>query len=160
MFFKKWLSAFVGVALCLTALPAFAAPACYKPAEMDAEQLLRLHSELMVITVTCKVGSRNEDLVPAYTGFTSHNITALHAAEHTMIRWFEAHGGHGQDRLDRLRTTLGNEYGQRIADSSAQKYCDVYRDKVLEYYGAPPAAINDEVHRMVMSERPYTAACK
>ena len=43
--------------------PAFAASACYSPAELQAEHLLRLHSELMVITVTCRTGSQGEDLV-------------------------------------------------------------------------------------------------
>ncbi len=63
------------------AAPAMAAQQCYSSAEVEAEQLLRLHSELMVITVTCHTGSRGENLVPAYTTFTQEHLAALHNAD-------------------------------------------------------------------------------
>src|ERR1700761_9477465 len=97
----------------LIASPALAAKACYTPTELHAEQLLRLHSELMVITVTCKQGSNGENLVPAYTGFTKNNIVELHHAEQVMINNYKDHGYRdGTEQLDKLRTKLGNEYGQ------------------------------------------------
>jgi hypothetical protein len=141
------------------ALPALAVSACYTPAELHAEHLLRLHSELMVITVTCHVGSQNEDLVSAYTGFTKNHISALHEAENTMSSYYSQHGGHGQDKLDKLRTKLGNEFGQKIADMSAQPFCDAYRDKVLAFYRASPADVQGEVQRMEASDTSYIEPC-
>lgn len=139
---------FALVLCCLLASPSHAAPACYSPAEKKAISLLRLHSELMVITVTCHQGSQGENLATAYSGFTKKNIRALHQAEHTMAQYYTSHGGAGQDDLDHLRTHLANEFGQRIADMSAQPYCDSYRDKVLALYRASPDAINDEVEKL------------
>ncbi|MDP9127612.1 MAG: hypothetical protein M3N08_05055, partial [Pseudomonadota bacterium] len=58
------------VLMLLAAPEVRAAAACYTPAELQAEQWLRLHSELMVTTVTCHQSSLGENLVPFYTRFT------------------------------------------------------------------------------------------
>jgi hypothetical protein len=128
---------------------AFAAPACYTLAEMRAEEMLRLHSELMVITVTCHQASDGTDLVPAYESFTHVNLPTLHAAEQTMITYYKHHGaGQGVDQLDKLRTRLGNEFGQEIADVSAPAFCAKNRDLVPEFAAAPPQKLEDEAARL------------
>ena len=133
---------------------------CYSQDEMHAEQLLRLHSELMVITVTCHRSSVGEDLVPKYTGFTRRNIHVLHEAEQTLIRYYHtAFGGDGIPRLDKLRTRLANEYGQQIADMSAPAFCEERRDKPLAMYTANPDQIDLEVERMMTSEKSYAQLC-
>jgi hypothetical protein len=147
------------VAGLLAAIPALAAPACYSPAELQAEHLLRLHSELMVITVTCRQGSQGEDLVPAYTGFTKRNIGVLHDAEQTMIRYYGVHGGKGVQKLDTLRTKLGNEYGQKIAAMSAPAFCRAYRDRVMSFYRASSGEVQNEVLRMQAVEKSYVQPC-
>jgi len=152
----------IAIFLILNAIagPAMAAQICYSPAELQAEQLLRLHSELMVITVTCRQSSSGDNLVPAYTGFTKRNISSLHEAEQTLIRYFKVHfGGSGIDRLDQLRTRLGNEFGLQIAHVSAPVFCADRRDKVMSYYQANADEIQDEVQRMMVSEKSYGHAC-
>ena len=151
---------FVLGAILFTAATAMADQTCYSPAELEAEHLLRLHSELMVITITCRQGSEGESLTPAYTGFTKRNIATLHKAEHTLVNYFNEQGRSGQDELDHLRTKLANEFGQRIANMSSQPFCDAYRDKVLEYYRASPGAIETEIQRMDVSERSYIPPCE
>ncbi len=149
-------SIIIGLLLCP---PAFAADQCYSPDELAAEQLLRLHSELMVITVTCKQSSDGESLVPKYTGFTKINIHSLHDAEQTMISYYKKIYGEGVSHLDRLRTLLANEYGQQIADMSAPAFCQERRDKVVTMYGANEGDIGVEVARMVVSEKSYGHLC-
>jgi hypothetical protein len=155
------------LALLALANPAHAAKSkdgrCYTPAEVQAEQLLRLHSELMVITVTCRQSSTGQDLVTAYTGFTRNNINVLRDAEQTMTGYFKkTYGGKGVDRLDKLRTTLANEYGQEIANVSAPVFCAQRRDRVISFYGASPATIQGEVMRASAStyEPPCSAVHK
>lgn len=154
---KRWL---LVCAALLAATPAFAANSCYTKAEVDAEQLLRLHSELMVITVTCRYGSQGQNLVPAYTDFTKKNITELHDAEQTMLAYYQKHGGGGTDALDKLRTRLGNEFGQRIADVSAPEYCKANRDRVLLISTYKPEYVANEVEIIKASTKTYVPECK
>lgn len=134
---------------------------CYSPTEVQAEELLRLHSELMVITVTCHQSSNGENLVPAYTSFTRDNIDDLHQAEGIMKAYYKSrHGGDGTAQLDALRTKLGNEYGQMIADMSAPAYCDLYRDKVVALSRNIPGQIENEVQRMTADIRTLAPPCK
>lgn len=134
---------------------------CYSPTELQAEQLLRLHSELMVITVTCAQSSTGDNLVPMYTGFTRANLPALHAAEQTMMHYYKLNfDGAPVDHLDRLRTRLGNEFGQKIADISAPEFCRQFRDKVVAFYGATPAQIYQESLRMEQTEKSEHPLCK
>ena len=137
-----------------------AAHACYTTAELEAEEYLRLHSELMVATVTCKTDDQGNNLVPAYTGFTKINIAALHAAEMTMQQYYKVnYGGNGQARLDDLRTKLGNEYGQEMADTSAQKFCDKYRNKPIVMASSSEPQVKAEVTRMMVAEKTMVAPC-
>lgn len=152
------LSAIVSV---LVASPAFAGPACYTSDQMKAEQLLRLHSELMVITVTCRQGSEGQALPPLYAGFTRKNLKRLNAAEKAMIAYYKGNDkGNPIDHLDRLRTKLGNEYGQKIAEVSAPQFCAQYRDKVAQFYGASPADLEDQARLMAVTEQSYVPACE
>ncbi len=151
--------AFISV-LTLWAAPAFAKAACYAPKQIYAEQLLRLHSKLMVITVTCHQASTGQELTPAYTSFTRKNIGALRDAEQTMIAYYKANErGNPVARLDRLRTKLGNEYGQRVAKQSAAGFCAMYRDDVLRLAAATADELDMQVRSMEEAERPYGKPC-
>ena len=144
----------------LTALPAIAGSTCYAPEQVRAEHLLRLHSELMVITVMCRQGSNGEDLSPAYVAFTKNNIGVLHNAEQTMIAYYREKGAKNSlDKLDQLRTRLGNEFGQKAARLSAPAFCASYRDKVVQFEAAAPADLETEVHHMETTLRPSVKPC-
>jgi len=150
----------MGLALMAAAVPAFAANTCYTAEQMEAEQLLRLHSELMVITVTCRQGSQGEALPAAYGDFTHRNIRMLHDAEQTMIAYFrDNQSGDPVEHLDRLRTILANEFGQKSATMTAPEFCTAYRDKVLAYDAATSADVLNEVERMKLAERSYAPPC-
>ncbi|HAX92076.1 MAG TPA: hypothetical protein DCY07_07720 [Rhodospirillaceae bacterium] len=122
--------------------PARAADRCYSPEEVSAEKLLRLHSELMVITVACKQGSTGRDLGKAYTGFTNRYENELRKAERTLMDYYaKTHGGDGISHLDKLRTKLANDYGQQIANESAPAFCSDRRDAVTYLYDKPKAGL-------------------
>ncbi|MDR3449193.1 MAG: hypothetical protein P4M15_05510 [Alphaproteobacteria bacterium] len=156
----KFLRFVLGLLLATVSVPAVAANACYTPEQMQAEQLLRLHSELMVVTVTCHESSRGQDLGAAYGDFTKRNIRVLHDAEQTMIGYYKAHKkGDPTEHLDRLRTILANEYGQKSADMSPPVFCTDYRDEVVKMETATPADVENEVQRMVIAERSFAPLC-
>jgi hypothetical protein len=152
---------FFVILLALATTPAHAAQQCYSLTELKAEQLIRLHSELMVITVTCHQSSQGDNLVPFYTGFTQRNLKKLHNAEQTLIHHYKiCYGGSGIDQLDKLRTRLGNEYGQKIADQSAPLFCTLWRDKVIQMYGATPEQVDAEVQSLMKTGSPYERMCQ
>lgn len=155
---KKLLLALLFVCV---SVPSQAATRCYSPDEVNAERLLRLHSELMVITVTCKTNSQGRDLVKAYTGFTNRNIRSIKQAEATMSQYYaKAYGGDGIDQLDRLRTRLANEFGQQIADDSAPTFCAQRRDRVTAMYDSPPVSAKDERLGLYDISLSYDPVCK
>lgn len=140
--------------------PAFAGGKCYSAEELQAEQLLRLHSELMVITVTCKQSSIGRDLVRAYTGFTQRNINQLKDAEQTLIEFYQQkYGGKGVSRLDTLRTKLANEFGQESANLSAPTFCAQRRDKVITMYDSPPKSLQAASMKSYKDSRNYEPVC-
>lgn len=140
--------------------PALAAGRCYTAEETRAENVLRLHSELMVITVTCKQSSSGRDLVRAYTGFTRRNIEQIKKAEKTMSRHYAArHGGDGISQLDTLRTKLANEFGQQSADASAPRFCAQRRDRVIALYDSPPASLEAESIKAYATSWSYEPPC-
>ena len=133
---------------------------CYSPAELQAEQLLRLHSELMVITVTCRQGSQGQDLVPAYTNFTRRYLAQLRDAEQTMMHFYKAHySGDCVKRVDTLRTKLANEIGQQAANLSAPTFCAERRDKVVAFSNDDSLALNNEVKYMCAATKSYVPVC-
>ena len=120
--------------LAVLLLPAQAkAAACYPPLEQEAEQLVRLHSQLMVITLSCRTTSDGTPLPPAYQKFTKTYLQNIKDAERALINWHRKNnGGNGISRLDRLRTEFSNEYSRTLALLTPARYCEAYRNYVAQ----------------------------
>lgn len=138
-----------------------AAPPCYTPEEVEAEQLLRLHSELMLVAITCRMSHSGRDLVKAYTQFTSRHVDKLREAEGTMSLYYEkAHQGQGASRLDGLRTRLANECGQGMAKESAPAYCAKWRDAAEILYDSSLPDLRVAAARLYAQTRMGAQLCK
>jgi hypothetical protein len=147
-------------ALTLSTPPAFADTACYTPEQVHAEQLLRLHSELMVIAITCRQGSDGQDLSAAYVSFTQKNLRELHGAEQTMLAYYKAEKkGNAVENLDSLRTRLGNEAGQKVAQMAAPEFCAQYRDWIGELNSVTPRILDNQIRYMETSESAFAKPC-
>jgi len=141
---------FVFALLCFfLSLPAHASNKTYSEDETKAEKVIKLHSELMVISLTCRQSSTGRDLVPAYTGFTKRYINQIRWAEDTMAAHFASvHGGNGLTQLDKLRTKLANDASAEVAKISAPTFCANKRDLVITMYDSPPSSVMDESMRL------------
>ncbi|MGE0109428.1 MAG: hypothetical protein AB7S81_06675 [Bdellovibrionales bacterium] len=132
---------------------------CYEPQEAWAEQLIRIHSELMVITLACKYGSHGEPLAAAYGDFTREHKPLLQRAEARMQAYYRE-GTCGEiDSLDSLRTTLANDYGIRVAEVKANRFCQQYRDKVVRMRNLSTAQLDREVQLASMVNETYNPLC-
>ena len=74
----------------LGTLPASAAAACYTPDEAEAEQGIRIHSELMVIGLNCQHMARagKKNLYLEYRDFTARHAQVFSDYETRLIRYF------------------------------------------------------------------------
>jgi hypothetical protein len=157
---SRLFSCFVFLASLLFATHTMAANACYDEAQAHAEQLLRLHSELMVITVTCRQGSGGQSLPAAYGAFTHKNITVLHDAEGTLTDYYGQHAkGNPVEHLDRLRTILANEFGEKSATMGSGVFCETYRDRVVKMESASSSDVENEAEKMGLSHPTLVHPC-
>lgn len=108
----------------LAAVPKSPVLACYNPTEFEADQALRLHTELMVIGLKCQEAYKEKDPFGAYRDFTTRQKTALGSWEKRLIAHF-GHGGNGTARFDTFRTELANQVSRRAAAIGNSEYCEV-----------------------------------
>ncbi len=138
-----------------------AATGCYDAEQQEAEQLVRLHSELMVITLSCRTAADGTSLVPAYQKFTQGNLQRIKDAEQSLMSWHRSHGGgSGEAKLDRLRTNFHNEYSIRLAEMSPSSFCTSYRDEVVKAATLNGPSLTQALDKMAVSYRGAVPGCK
>lgn len=134
--------------------------ACYTSKEVRAEELLRLHSELMVITVTCQTSSDGTPLAPLYAEFTRKNKEQIQYAEAVMHAHYEkAKKNHGIKGVDRLRTQLANAAGQTMADMNAPVFCAKKRDILSQMNVLSKQAVEQAAHDASMAATALEPLC-
>jgi hypothetical protein len=155
----RW--ACLGLILSSVALPLSQghAAACYNAAEQNAEQLVRLHSQLMVITLSCRTTATGVPLPPLYGNFTNTNINTIKAAEQTLMQWHRAHGKGGAAQMDKIRTTFSNDFSQKLAKMSPTGFCAQYRDYVQTAAGFTPAQLQSTLQAMQGEYRSQITPC-
>lgn len=127
------LSTMVAVAVAGGALSAAAAPkpTCYSRAEHAAEQLIRLHTEMMVVGLTCQSVVPDQNPFGKYHEFTVKNRATLSASEAVLIDHFrKSKSGNATRNFDTYRTELANEVSRRSATIGVGVYCSELVDRV------------------------------
>ncbi|MDE1151111.1 MAG: hypothetical protein PW788_01120 [Micavibrio sp.] len=128
----KTLAIAVLFALCLTATAATAATSgCYSPKEIEAEQGLRIHSELMVIGLTCMRMPQGQQNYMKYQSFTQKNSHLISKYETDMIDHYRAEGAKNPEaKLHTLRTTLANQISQHAIQMSTSTFCQRFSPRI------------------------------
>ncbi|HYE50458.1 MAG TPA: hypothetical protein VEB20_12770 [Azospirillaceae bacterium] len=107
------------------AKPAPKAP-CYSKAEFEAEQAIRLHTELMVVGLTCQqMAAPGENLFARYKEFTLKHQKRIQGWEASLIAFQKrtVKGGNATRAFDSFRTRVANEMSRRIAAVTAPVFC-------------------------------------
>lgn len=124
---------------------------CYTEAEFAAEQALRLHTELMVIGLSCG-GDKNaagETLFARYNRFTQQNRKQIVDWEKAMIGHFKRTGRANPTReFDSYRTRLANEVSQRVSSLSPAVFCPTHAPLVDRVVALAP----EQVRTVVLTE--------
>ena len=109
---------------------ATAAPACYNMAEFEAEQGLRIHSELMVIGLTCAKMPNGANLYGKYQSFTSKNKNLITMYENALIAYFgKQGGGNAEKQFHTMRTGLANHISQ-LAIGNVVGFCNAFSPRL------------------------------
>ncbi len=104
--------------------------ACYSAAEFEAEQGLRIHSELMVIGLTCLKMPGGTGLYSKYQSFTNKHQTLIAGYENTLIRHLRANGvAHPEKEFHTLRTGLANRISQ-LAIGNVVGFCNAFTPRL------------------------------
>jgi hypothetical protein len=102
--------------------PAVAATACYRPADIEAEQAIRYQTELMVLSDTCGGDT--------YRDFTVHNSDTIKRYQQAMMAHFRRTGARNPTgSFDTYQTKLANEIALTDGKEPVQTVCD--RSSVL-----------------------------
>ena len=131
-------SAFVTLVFAIMAGTPVWAASCYSQAEAEAEQGLRIHSELMVIGLNCQ-GMRFSDgtnLYLKYRDFTKENVDIFAGYEDKLMAYYKKRGDKDPEAtLNTLRTKLANSISYNAAKMKPDQFCNRYAGRVLKASG-------------------------
>ncbi len=155
-------NALISLMLILLAMqPAMAIEACYSSREVEAEQGLRIHTELMVIALTCvKVPGAGVQLYAQYQAFTEKHSSLIKEYERTILSYYKARGKGADEKLHNLKTKLANGISTRAINMSITQFCQRFGPRI------PQAMTMDEAKlrrwaQHVWPESPTTVpACR
>lgn len=104
--------------------------ACYSEAEHAAEQLIRMHTEMMVVGLTCQQVMPDKKPFNLYQDFTIKNRALVSNSEAALINHFRKHSsGNPTRQFDMYRTELANEISRRAAVIGTGGYCANFVDR-------------------------------
>jgi hypothetical protein len=125
--------------------------ACYNAKEFEAEQGLRIHSELMVIGLTCIKMPNGQALYNKYQNFTRKNASLISAYETALIRHYERQGSNRpEEKLHTLRTDLANEISRHAVSMSTLSFCQKFAANLDQALAMSP----DKLRRWAQQIRP------
>lgn len=106
--------------------------ACYSNEEIEAEQALRIHSELMVIGLNCQHMIHDKgNLYILYREFTRKHGSLIRGYEQKLINFYSRQGySNPEGQLHNLRTKLANAVSQDVARTRPDLFCRRYADRI------------------------------
>ncbi|GJL84675.1 MAG: hypothetical protein DHS20C02_04500 [Micavibrio sp.] len=117
--------------------PAYAVQ-CFAAKEAEAEQGIRIHSELMVIGLNCqhKATANGKNLYMAYRDFTSAHGNLFAAYERVLLKHYKTSGdGNPEATLNTLRTKFANKISTDAAQMRPDMFCARYAPRIEKASG-------------------------
>jgi len=110
------------------------AQSCYSAAEVEAEQGLRIHSELMVISLNYQhINHQNGNLYFQYKDFTRQHQPLIAEYEQTMKNYFRRTGKPNPEAsINDLRTQLANKISTDAANMKPNVFCGYYGGRIQQ----------------------------
>lgn len=101
------------------------ASACYNAAEAEAEQGIRIHSELMVIGLNCQhmTPRGQQNFYQQYRQFTNRHADLFSNYETTLINYYKRKGANAERKLHDMRTNFANAVSTDVAKMRPDVFC-------------------------------------
>jgi hypothetical protein len=133
----KKLAAIVSFVVCLSISGAAqAASGCYTQREVEAEQGLRITSELMVIGLTCIKMPGGQNLYSKYQQFTQKNQSLISGYEADMIAYYRKQGSANAEKdFHTMRTGLANSISKQAIKMSTVSFCNNFKGRLDKALG-------------------------
>lgn len=132
---KLFLSGVLAIGMVAGAGAAGAKSACYTKAEAEAEQGIRIQSELMVIGLNCVKMQFNDgtNLYRTYNQFTRDNIDIFAGYENRLLAYFKRRGDADPEAsLNTLRTVMANDISKSAVRMKPDQFCNRYAGRVIK----------------------------
>lgn len=108
-------------------------PSCYSLFEAEAEQGIRIHSELMVIGLNCQhmTPANQQNYYKQYREFTNIYSDLISTYEETLINYFKK-SGHPNPvaSLNLMRTAFANKISTDAAKMRPDLFCRKYSPRI------------------------------
>jgi hypothetical protein len=119
----------------LTVKPSgYAARTCFTKADAEAEQAIRIRSELMVIGLNCqnsRYRETDENLYRIYRQFTADHGPLFAAYEKQMLNYYKRAGAPDPNAaLNELGTSFGNKIALDVARMRPDMFCYRYAPRM------------------------------
>lgn len=106
---------------------------CYTQAEAEAEQGIRIHSELMVIALNCQHMTPRgwKNFYQQYQEITARNANLIGNYENVLINYFALAGRPNPERaFHDMRTTFANKVSTDAARMRPDIFCSQYAPRL------------------------------
>ncbi|MEM9469562.1 MAG: hypothetical protein AAF988_05310 [Pseudomonadota bacterium] len=125
---------FLSVLLSMVVLASVAeARSCYSQAEAEAEQGIRIHSELMVIGLNCQHMTPRgwQNFYSQYRSITKKHEDLFSNYEKTLINYYRQNGVSNPERkMHDLRTAFANKVSTDAAQMRPDVFCATYAPRI------------------------------
>jgi len=114
------------------------ASGCYTPIESEAEQGIRIHSELMVIGLNCAhmADSEGNNLYVAHSQFTKKHEDLFARYEDILKEYMSKNGTKDTEAaLHTLRTEFANKISVDAAKMRPDIFCKAYAERISKVAG-------------------------
>ena len=109
------------------------AAGCYSPREAEAEQGIRIHSELMVIGLNCAhmADANGNNLYLEHKKFTAKHEDLFATYEKILMEYMQKNGSRNAEKsLHKLRTEFANKISNDVAVMRPDIFCKTFSIRI------------------------------
>lgn len=128
----KFFAVFVLLVIFIAPVSVYAGKGCYDAREAEAEQGIRIHSELMVIGLNCMHMAKNgSNPYVEYKKFTNNHGELFAKYEKILMTYMRKNGKVNPDKaMHTLRTNLANKVSGDVAKMRPDIFCKTYLPRI------------------------------